>query len=100
MERRGAGGKAASWEQATPFLKIQSSHLLGHVTWVISNMAESGDVDVKDEDNSGGESPKLGRKAMDEITDHEQSGVPLQSPWTFWLDKYVSIQNVLFFYRI
>ena len=55
-------------------------------------MAELCTVDAQDEDNSGNESPKLGRKAMDEITDHEQSGVPLQSPWTFWLDKCVSFK--------
>ena len=50
-------------------------------------MAESGSVDESDDVNAFVESPKLGRKAVNEITDIEQTGVPLQSPWTFWLDK-------------
>ncbi|KAK7102650.1 eukaryotic translation initiation factor 4E type 3-like [Littorina saxatilis] len=55
-------------------------------------MAESyaeSEIEVKDEESSGCESPKLGRKAMDEISDQELTGVPLQSAWTFWLDKAV-----------
>jgi hypothetical protein len=52
-------------------------------------MAESSAVfeEVRDEENARMDSPRLGRKAMDEITDSNNTGVPLESPWTFWLDK-------------
>jgi hypothetical protein len=32
-------------------------------------------------------SPQLTRKALDSIEETESSGVPLNTPWTFWLDK-------------
>ncbi|XP_046353221.1 eukaryotic translation initiation factor 4E type 3-like [Haliotis rufescens] len=34
-------------------------------------------------------SPQLARKAINEIDTSEQTGVPLNTPWTFWLDKTV-----------
>ena len=33
-------------------------------------------------------SPKLARSALNEIQKVEQTGVPLNTPWTFYLDKY------------
>ncbi|KAK7496691.1 hypothetical protein BaRGS_00012098 [Batillaria attramentaria] len=44
---------------------------------------------VKDEENKGVESPKLARKAINEIASVEETGVPLNTSWTFWLDKSV-----------
>lgn len=34
-------------------------------------------------------SPKLARSAISEIRKIEETGVPLNTPWTFYLDKYV-----------
>ena len=36
-----------------------------------------------------GESPKLSRKAISSLGDTENSGVPLNTPWTLWLDRSV-----------
>ena len=32
-------------------------------------------------------SPKLARSAINEINSSEENGVPLNTPWTFYLDK-------------
>jgi len=32
-------------------------------------------------------SPQLGRSTLSEIYSSEESGVPLNTKWTFWLDK-------------
>lgn len=55
-------------------------------------MAASSAVDMlKDENNrTNPQSPQLPRAALSEIKSSEQTGVPLNTPWTFWLDKYVS----------
>lgn len=42
---------------------------------------------VKDEQIQGVDSPKLARKTINEISDVEKNGVPLNTSWTFWLDK-------------
>ena len=42
-----------------------------------SEAAESGNLS----------SPELVRRAISEIDKSEENGVPLQTPWTFWLDK-------------
>ncbi|XP_041379633.1 eukaryotic translation initiation factor 4E type 3-like [Gigantopelta aegis] len=42
-----------------------------------SEAAESGNLS----------SPELVRRAISEIDTSEDTGVPLQTPWTFWLDK-------------
>ncbi|XP_064633467.1 eukaryotic translation initiation factor 4E type 3-B-like [Lineus longissimus] len=34
-------------------------------------------------------SPKLPRAAINDIENHEETGVPLNTAWTFWLDKSV-----------
>lgn len=34
-------------------------------------------------------SPQLPRSAISEINSSEESGVPLNTPWTFWLDKSI-----------
>ncbi|XP_064604965.1 eukaryotic translation initiation factor 4E type 3-like [Liolophura sinensis] len=54
-------------------------------------MAASSAVDIlKDENNRANpESPQLPRAALSEIKSSEQTGVPLNTPWTFWLDKSV-----------
>ncbi|WAR25106.1 IF4E3-like protein [Mya arenaria] len=38
-------------------------------------------------ENTATPSPQLGRSAINEIHTSEQSGVPLNTPWTFYLDK-------------
>lgn len=55
------------------------------VTWFI--MAASTVDAVKDEQIQGVDSPKLARKTINEISDVEKNGVPLNTSWTFWLDK-------------
>jgi hypothetical protein len=35
----------------------------------------------------GDDSPKLNRKAQNDLVETETRGVPLNSKWTFWLDK-------------
>ncbi|XP_046841606.1 eukaryotic translation initiation factor 4E type 3-like [Xenia sp. Carnegie-2017] len=34
-------------------------------------------------------SPKLSRKFLEQISPVEKSGLPLNTPWTLWLDRYV-----------
>lgn len=33
-------------------------------------------------------SPVLGHAVIEEFAQHEEKGVPLNSPWTLWIDKY------------
>lgn len=33
------------------------------------------------------ESPKLSRQTYDDLTTTEESGVPLNTPWTLWIDR-------------
>jgi len=33
------------------------------------------------------DSPKLSRKAISSLGDTERTGVPLNTPWTLWLDR-------------
>lgn len=44
-------------------------------------------------------SPQLARKAINEIDTSEQTGVPLNTPWTFWLDKLVCTENTRIVFR-
>jgi hypothetical protein len=39
--------------------------------------------------NEGDDSPKLDRKAHDSLNEAELKGVPLNTKWTFWLDKSI-----------
>ena len=41
-------------------------------------------------------SPKLARSAINEIASSEETGVPLNTPWTFYLDKYI-LHYLVFF---
>jgi hypothetical protein len=34
-------------------------------------------------------SPKLTRKFLEQISSVEKSGLPLNTPWTLWLDRFV-----------
>jgi hypothetical protein len=52
---------------------------------------QTGDLDIKDST-----SPKLPRAAITDIENHEETGVPLNTAWTFWLDKY---DEILPFFR-
>ncbi|KAL8611314.1 hypothetical protein ACOMHN_013745 [Nucella lapillus] len=52
-------------------------------------MAESASSDAIEGEIKRPVSPELGEKAVNEITSVEATGVPLESPWTFWLDKAV-----------
>jgi len=36
---------------------------------------------------NGNESPRLDRKAQTDLNEAELKGVPLNTKWTFWLDK-------------
>ena len=36
------------------------------------------------------QSPALSAQTIHTINDQESKGVPLDTPWTFWLDKWVS----------
>ena len=38
--------------------------------------------------NQAGESPRLSRKAISSLSDTDKSGVPLNSSWTLWLDRF------------
>ncbi|KXJ20223.1 eukaryotic translation initiation factor 4E type 3 [Exaiptasia diaphana] len=35
------------------------------------------------------DSPQLSRRSLSQLEDHEKSGIPLNSPWTLWHDRYV-----------
>lgn len=39
------------------------------------------------EDRPNSASPQLSRAAVQQITETEKEGVPLNTPWTFYLDK-------------
>lgn len=38
-------------------------------------------------DGNAPASPILGRAAIEKLASHEEGGVPLRTPWTFWVDK-------------
>ncbi|KAK3739545.1 hypothetical protein QZH41_016218 [Actinostola sp. cb2023] len=42
-----------------------------------------------EERTSNVDSPQLSRKSLSQLEDHEKSGIPLNSPWTLWHDRYV-----------
>ncbi len=39
------------------------------------------------QENMAPSSPQLPRSALSTIENTEQNGVPLNTPWTYWLDK-------------
>ena len=41
----------------------------------------------KEENQSAPGSPQLSRTVIQTIEETDDSGVPLNTPWTFWLDK-------------
>ena len=43
---------------------------------------------VSDGQNQNQNSPHLSRSSLSELEDSEKSGIPLNTPWTFWHDKY------------
>ncbi|XP_078342778.1 eukaryotic translation initiation factor 4E type 3-like [Oculina patagonica] len=47
-----------------------------------SKLQEDGTEDISN-------SPHLSRKSLDELESSEKSGIPLNTPWTLWHDKYV-----------
>ena len=51
-------------------------------------MAVSSVPNLEGPENVLGASPKLARSAINEISSSEETGVPLNTPWTFYLDKY------------
>ncbi|KAK6175455.1 hypothetical protein SNE40_013916 [Patella caerulea] len=52
-------------------------------------MAASNVDSVKAFSGEKNDSPKLAKKALHELYSIEESGVPLNTPWTFWLDKTI-----------
>lgn len=60
------------------------------ITWYKSAVSSLQSVDcVKSAEARPVGSPQLQRAAINEIHSSEQSGVPLNTPWTFWLDKSI-----------
>ncbi|OWF37759.1 eukaryotic translation initiation factor 4E type 3-like [Mizuhopecten yessoensis] len=52
-----------------------------------SSVSEIGSINATDSRMMG--SPQLPRSKLSEIHSTEQTGVPLNTPWTFWLDKSI-----------
>ncbi|ESP01001.1 hypothetical protein LOTGIDRAFT_140053 [Lottia gigantea] len=52
-------------------------------------MAASNVEGVQHEENRHTDSPQLNRKALNELGSVEEKGVPLNTSWTFWLDKTI-----------
>jgi len=50
-------------------------------------MAHDGDSQLKVENAQVSASPQLSRKTLDSIDETESNGIPLNTTWTFWLDK-------------
>ena len=67
------------------------------VTWscyCCVKMAHHGVGQLKSESGPVSGSPQLSRKALDTIEETDSSGIPLNTTWTFWLDK------LAFFWRL
>lgn len=41
-------------------------------------------------------SPALHQDALDSLQQDETHGVPLNTPWTFWIDKWVGAALLIF----
>jgi len=52
-------------------------------------MADHGVGQLKVENAQVSASPQLSRKTLDSIGETESNGIPLNTTWTFWLDKLV-----------
>jgi len=50
-------------------------------------MAHQGVSEMKLESAQVSASPQLSRKTLDTIDETDSSGIPLNTTWTFWLDK-------------
>ena len=50
-------------------------------------MAAYNDRTFDSQENFLSSSPQLTTIALDEVKSTEKDGVPLNTPWTFWLDK-------------
>jgi len=67
--------------------------------YVLSSLVQSRDVvivmayhgvgQLKLENEQVSASPQLSRKTLDSIGETESNGIPLNTTWTFWLDKLV-----------
>jgi len=60
------------------------------VTWCCFKMAHQGIGQLKLESTEVSASPQLSRKTLDTIDETDSSGIPLNTTWTFWLDKLAS----------
>ncbi|KAM7439194.1 hypothetical protein ABFA07_011373 [Porites harrisoni] len=52
----------------------------------LHNLPSKSQVDCAE---TNGNSPHLSRRSLNEIENSEKSGIPLNTPWTLWHDKYV-----------
>lgn len=52
----------------------------------LHNYPSKSDIDFAE---SNGNSPHLSRRSLNELENSEKSGIPLNSAWTLWHDKYV-----------
>ena len=59
----------------------------GRVTRAQESASRELPSSLTDIPTNGSDSPRLDRKAHDSLNEAEQKGVPLNSKWTFWLDK-------------
>ncbi len=50
-------------------------------------MAASSVEEVKSQENGAPGSPQLARSTLSTIQTTEDGGIPLNTKWTFWLDK-------------
>lgn len=66
--------------------KLTMNRGTGRVTRSSANSEEL-PMALTDIPTNGNESPRLDRKAQDSLSEAELKGVPLNSKWTFWLDK-------------
>ena len=74
---RGSSHNRTSGSEARPIRGPIPAHLGGH---------KSGE----NEENQLAGSPNLDSHAKDSLSKAESLGVPLNTKWTFWLDKYVT----------
>jgi len=50
-------------------------------------MAQQGIGQLLEVESKQSDSPQLCRKTLDSIDETENNGIPLNTTWTFWLDK-------------
>ena len=61
---------------------------------MLFKMAHQGVSQLKLEASQVSASPQLSRKTLDTIDESDSNGIPLNTTWTFWLDK------LAFFWRL